>query len=206
MIVVNPTDAVAIIGCLIGAVGLVYAHLAYLAAKKSNQGSQRAEHLSAEAVCIARASNRIAVEANEAAQETNAIGARSEARETKRHDVRWDGDWPAPGRFVLTNRGEHEALDVKASIAVDGDEVKVRADTVPPGGELTFEFPRVAYNIEYTRLQRATERRTPLSEFLRPPGEGHVYLWRDIVWYTALGRQQIDRSEQSEMYDLSEFI
>ena len=37
MIVVNPTDAVAIIGCLIGAVGLVYAHLAYLAAKKSNR-------------------------------------------------------------------------------------------------------------------------------------------------------------------------
>jgi hypothetical protein len=69
-------------------VALLYAHIAYRGARRSNS---------------------IAADARQLAEEANEIATRAESREIERHDVYWDGCWETPGTYLLVKRGGDES-------------------------------------------------------------------------------------------------
>lgn len=120
-------------GCVTGGIGLWRAGRAGDIAKRGNEIAKAANKLaedanqlaksanrtSAESNTIAREANSIAVQANLLAEEANTLTKGSHARETERHDVRWEGDWEQLGRYVLVNKGDSEAHHVVAVVTVD---------------------------------------------------------------------------------------
>lgn len=152
-------DVIAVVGVVLAAAGIALAIRAERVAKASRQLAERANQLSTESRNLAAESKRLAVEANELSEEANTLSRRTEARETERDDVVWEADWPAPGRYVLTNRGQDEAVRVRATIDVDGEELVAAAERVGPGGTLTLNFPRSLQE----RTRRAEELRRKLD-------------------------------------------
>lgn len=208
-------DALAWVGAVSGVVGggagLTFGLVAFFQARTSNKLAQdardlaqRGEQLGAEANDLARESNRVAVDARELAEEANTISRRGEARETELHDVRWVGHWEQPGRYVLTNKGEHEALRVNATVTVDGEEAHLRADSVPGKQSLVFDLPRA-------RDQLLRERRE-LAAYNRRAARGEVgdfplhlpnAIFERVVWVTPLGKERI-HDVKSPISDLGE--
>ncbi|MEU5069881.1 hypothetical protein AB0G95_38290 [Streptomyces virginiae] len=105
----------------------------------------------------ARKANTTATEANTLAKEANTYARRSDARSIERDDVRWEGDWSAPGRYELVQRGEATAHEVVATVTVDDEERTIRKPHVAKGQILVFDFPVAASVLaeERRRLQQA---------------------------------------------------
>lgn len=190
-------DVVAVIGLVVGLAGVALALRANSIAKQSRKHAERANQLSAESRDLAAESKGLAVRANELSEEANTLSHRTEARETERNDVDWESDWPAPGRYVLTNRGQDEAIRVRATVDVDGDEQVIEADRVGPGGTLTLEFPgpleKRRSRLREIRREEAAARNSPFPTFqpMRGMFVDWPYVWERITWQTPSGKHAV---------------
>ncbi|MFC9555541.1 hypothetical protein ACFTWF_32420 [Rhodococcus sp. NPDC056960] len=195
-------------GVLGGGAGLTFGILALKQSKASNKLAedardiaQRGEQLGTEANGLARESNSIAVDARQLAEEANTISKRGELRETERHDVHWEGDWVAPGRYALTNMGDDEAFDVRAVVTVDGEQAESRANSVPGrGGQLLFELPRAAQELRREIRERRARMRTPDPYGIDHAASlnAHIHTFTErVVWKSALGQQHVHEPKHS---------
>ncbi|MDF3309799.1 hypothetical protein P3H15_32795 [Rhodococcus sp. T2V] len=188
----------AIGGVLGGGAGLTFGILAFKQSKSSNKLAedardiaQRGEQLGTEANELARQSNGIAIDARQLAEEANTFSKRSELRETELHDVVWEGQWEEPGSYVLVNSGEHEALNVRATVDVDGEKMTIDAGVVGEGGRLTFLFPRArqefSREVARKRQQEIDARRAPFG-FVPTTFEQYSHtITERVLWQTQLG-------------------
>jgi hypothetical protein len=129
-----------VIGGGAGVWGVLYAHRALGAAEKSTT-------IAGEANTLARESNAIAADARELAKDANKYSHRAEARETERHDVRWDDGWLSKtrGMYAITKRGDDPARKVRATVSFDGQEQSLTVEVLKEeGAQLHFEFPSAA--------------------------------------------------------------
>jgi hypothetical protein len=110
-------------------------------AREANEFSKRALTTGEGAKEAAVEANGIARAANTLAQEANDLFKQQDERSTERHDVRWEGEFVEPGVYRLTNKGDHTAHKVVATVAYESDERQVEADEVPGRGFLDFELP-----------------------------------------------------------------
>ncbi|MER6858567.1 hypothetical protein [Streptomyces pilosus] len=129
-------------------------------AATANKHADEANEKSAESNRIAREANSLAEVANQHANEANDIASRHEQRSVEQHDVKWEGGWVAPGRYVLSRRGTHVAVDVVARVTVDDEEKEVLQDRVGPGEQLVLEFPQALRNLQAERLEYRERERT----------------------------------------------
>ena len=201
----------AIGGLLGGGAGLGFGVSGFVQSRRANKIAQDARdfaesghQLSSDANNLAREANRIAVDARQLAEEANTISMRAEARETEINDVRWVGAWKEPGRYILTNRGQDEAIGVNATVTVDGEEAHRRVDSVPAGGYLAFELPEARDQFLREQHQlRAAERHAAAGRYGHfPIGRAATILER-VVWETLLGKERVHEI-QSPISDLGE--
>lgn len=157
---------VGIISTAAGVGAIAYAHMANLKAERS--------------IAVAQESRDLAAEANE-------FNRRAEARQTERHDVRWEQTWVSKqhGSYVLIKRGNDVAHHVKATATFNKNEQVVEAETISEDGtELRFRFGSEAYDHDKAALDdaiRAGSFRVPLS--IRG-------VQVRIDWTTELGNQK----------------
>ncbi|ORM18308.1 hypothetical protein [Prescottella equi] len=187
-------------GVLSGVCALVFGILAFRHAKAANLLAQdasdtakRGEKLGADANNLAAESNRIAVDARQLAEEANTISTRAELRDTEVNDVRWVGRWEEPGRFLLTNRGEDEALRVKAAVTVDGEEATATADSVAGGESLVFDLPGARNQFHRERAEMIRyEQAVARGDFAVPyPVAMPNTILERVVWVTKLGKERV---------------
>lgn len=202
---------------VIGGVGAAAGVVGFVSSLRANRLSKRSHKLAQDAVEEARAanefaavandlsreSNGIAVGAKDLAEEANTLSRRSEALETERHYVAWEGGWEGPGRWVYTNIGHDEAIEVRASLTVDGEKAEARADRVPAGGQIVLELPRAveALEVERRELRRLKARagqRGPYghldfgadAELRAAEFNGGMHWFEErVVWVSELGKQ-----------------
>lgn len=117
--------------------------------------------------------------------DANDISRRAEARETERHDVRWEYGWLSKqqGIYALTKRGSDVAHDVKATVKLgihelthevaavteDGARLQFRFGPDALGPEVLGETTRVGMvlkkiNFVSVRVDWTTELGTPRSD------------------------------------------
>ncbi|MBH0121526.1 hypothetical protein I0Q12_19235 [Rhodococcus sp. CX] len=201
----------AIGGLLGGGAGLGFGVSGFVQSRRANKIAQDARdfaesghQLSSDANDLSREANRIAVDARQLAEEANTISMRAEARETEINDVRWVGAWKEPGRYILTNRGQDEAIGVNATVTVDGEEAHRRVDSVPAGGYLAFELPgaRDQFRREQAEIA-AYNRHTAAGRYAVYPIHMANTILERVVWVTPLGKERI-HDIQSPISNLGE--
>jgi hypothetical protein len=189
---------IAAIGGLTGIGSLVIAARANRIAQQSREDARRANQIALDANIISAEANGIAVNANKFAEEANTIARLQDARTSERNDVVWDGNWPEPGRYVLTNNGQDEAIRVHTVVAVDGNEKQAVSDHIGPGESLIFAFEAAANQID----NKVKQRRRENAE--RPFGlatnglhylEFGVGVSYRVTWVTHLGTPHVDKSK-----------
>lgn len=187
------------IGGASGLIALVVSIFAKIDSKKSNEIAQRSEKRSTEANVLAADSNRIAVDARDLAEEANTISLRTEQRDTESNLVSWSYSWPEPGTCQVTNTGRDEALHVVTSVAVDGEHMTGRWDSVPAGESVFLTLPELRNELARRRAEfRAEEHRYaeasrgPYGFAGIPPMEFplHADVIVSILWKTPLDKQR----------------
>lgn len=173
-------------------------------AKNAVEVARAANEFATVANDLSRESNGIAVSAKDLAEEANTFSRRAEALETERHDVAWEGSWEGPGRWAFTNLGDDEALDVRATLTVNGERSEARADCVPAGGHIVLELPGAREELaKENRKMRRLKARGHESGSRMFPDYGlqadlhsaemvrsmHAFEER-LVWVSQLGRQR----------------
>jgi hypothetical protein len=177
------------LGFVTGGIGLIVAYLARVDARKANE--------------IAAAANRISEEANGLSHEANEISRSSAARESERHDAKWEGRWIRPGVYALRNVGTSTTHAGRVTVTVDREEQTETFDVLEAGKDLEFEFPGAARTYaEEQREEREHERRRSearrprqssiMSSFavepFEPPRLPATHgIWTRVVWETELG-------------------
>ncbi|MFD6094722.1 hypothetical protein ACFVWN_01205 [Nocardiopsis flavescens] len=122
-------------------------------AEAANTLAERAITMGEGANEIAEEANRIARRANDLAREANDLSKQRDKRETERHDVRWEGEFVEPGVYRLTNKGEHTAYKVAATVEFEGEEARGRSDRVGHGEFLDLELSSASAIYEQARQQ-----------------------------------------------------
>ena len=186
------------LGFVTGGIGLIVAYLARVDARRANE--------------IAAAANRISEEANGLSHEANEISRSSAARESERHDAKWEGHWVRPGVYALRNVGTSTTHAGRATVTVDDEEQTATFDVLDAREDLELEFPRAARTYaEEQREEQDYERRRAeaqrprqssiASTFAMQPFEPprmptmHV-IWIRVVWETALGTPNVEESHE----------
>lgn len=203
-------DWVALIGGAIGTLGGIAGILGAIASFNSNkiakgarEDSKTANEFAAEANGISREANCIAVNANEISEESKLILKRTEAIQTERNDVDWEPSWEGPGKLVLTNGGQDEALGVKATVWVDDMKFEASTERVSGrGGRIEITPADLGHRFIDEVLQTRRETGTsPLSidqsMFLQ------IYVAFRVVWSTPLGQHR-ERESKSVPYSFDE--
>lgn len=187
-----------IISAVTSGLALLVAICAKFDSKKSNKIAERSHEASVESNGLAREANSLAVDARELAEEANTISRRSEARETESNLVSWDYRWINSATCQIINTGEHEALYVSATVAVDGEYITHPTTNVEGGASMEIFLPELANKISHHASEfRAEERRFKARAreegFLgmRPPLI-FMPLKLDVIvtiqWHTPLGK------------------
>lgn len=195
--------AVGVVGGIAGVIGAIASFNSNKIAKGARQDSKTANEFAAEANGISREANRIAVGANEISEESKLILKRSEAIQTERNDVDWEPSWEGPGKLVLTNGGQDEALGVKATVWVDGTKFDASAERVSGrGGRIEINPADLGHRFINEVLQTRRETGTsPLnidqSMFLQ------IHVAFRVVWSTPLGQHR-ERESKSIPYSFDE--
>lgn len=130
-----------VIGGLSGLAGFGIAICSKFYSQRANELAKRSNQRASESVTLAKESNRIAVDARELAQEANAISSRAEARDTEPNYVSWDYHWKDSATCYIFNTGQQEALDVVATVAVDGEYLAHPAVDIKPGHGVAISLP-----------------------------------------------------------------
>lgn len=151
------SDVTGLVGAVAGVLGLGVAGWALHYSRDSRNIARDGSDDARTAIDLAEKSNTIAEEAKQVAEEANTISLRAEQRDTERHDVAWDLDWPEPGEYVLTNTGTDAARRVRVRVTVDMWEAVEQFDVVEGGGSVTVSVPEAAqeFRSEQLRLLRA---------------------------------------------------
>ncbi|WP_313548995.1 hypothetical protein [Corynebacterium sp.] len=179
------------------AAALVIAIWAKFDSQKSNKIAERSHEAAVESNGLARDANRVAVDARELAEEANTISRRAEARDTEPNLVSWDYSWINSATCQIINTGEHEALDVSATVAVDGEYVTHPTVNVEGSGTIEVFLPKLANKIHRHTLEFKAEQQQffdrstgPYGPIGMPPIE--LPLMLDVVvtiqWLTPLGK------------------
>lgn len=198
------------VGSVAGVAALAYAHIAYRSANAS-------KGVAVEANDLARESNSIAADARRLAEDANAFSHRAEARETERHDVRWDEGWLSQrdGVYVVIKRGDDPAYNVRATVEFDGQEQTLTADLLEEeGAQMRFQFPSAAHAYAAEREEHrehhaaAAQRRDPdrLFGISLPPQvtsspltQRYHYAAVRVEWVTALNTPKLWEDEHRLM-------
>lgn len=172
--------------------GNAHAKRANAEADKANKIANKANDKSDESNTIAREANSIAEGANAFAREANDLAHHQDRRETESHDVRWEGDWIAPGQYALVTSGAHTAHDVVARVSVDDKSVRLERAVVGPGEQIIFEFPEAGREYqeelrEYRRGTQQPQRSFPPEPIFLPMQFHSHYIEEWVQWKTVLG-------------------
>jgi hypothetical protein len=175
-------------GLVVGVIGITQARAARKLAADANRTAE-------DAVAVAREANTISVGANDLSAEANAISRQVADRDIEDHDVRWNCDWEGPGQYALRNAGKHTALEVDATVVIDGEERSWTFPRIQPGNRISFSFPEAA--AETARRKKAEKKRQSQSSvpadvlrFMPPSFTPPVFasIHEHIRWKTALGK------------------
>lgn len=207
-----------LIALLIAALSLLVSFASVVWAVHATQGSNKsaqnaidkaeaANQLSAEANVIAENSKSIAVDSRKIGEEALAVARRTELRESDTSNIHWEGDWKEPGTYVLTNKGDDEALNVRIILTVDQEEVRCAEESIPGGGSVEIECPQARSTYlrevrEYRTKKRAYEQGGRMSQFMMPPNTleyTHHYIGERIDWISRTGKPGV----HDEGYSLS---
>ncbi|CAL9314046.1 hypothetical protein [Streptomyces sp. SudanB91_2054] len=194
-------DAAGVVGGIAGVgalitslVGLSRSKEANRIAREANTKSDVSNGIARESNDLAREANGIAETANSFAREANELANRQELRSTESHALQWQGEWVAPGEYVLSCRGTSTALDVVAVVTVDDEEVRQERDRLDAPGSIPLAFPRARQTLLRERREYAESQRRARST---PYGLGMVddrfryhshsiEIW--VIWKTETGR------------------
>ncbi|QEU90106.1 hypothetical protein [Streptomyces kanamyceticus] len=178
----------AVVGAGTGIVGMVTGGLGLRAAGKSNGIAQKGNTIARDANDIALDANRKSDVANQISHEALALSQHQDQRETEAHDVRWEGDWIAPGQYALTTHGVHSAHDVAAQVTVDEESVRVERAVVAPGEQIIFDFPeaRRVYGEELREHRRLSQQQRAFRVYEPLQFRSH-FIEEWAQWKTALG-------------------
>lgn len=165
-------------------------------AQKAIDKAEAANQLSAEANVIAEDSRSIAVDSRKIGEEALAVAHRTELRESDTSNIHWEGAWKEPGIYVLTNKGDDEAVNVRIILTVDQEEVRCAEESIPGGGSVEIKCPqaREAYLRElrdYKSKKRAYEQGGGMSRFMMPPNTfeyGQHYIGERVDWVSKANR------------------
>lgn len=186
------------IGAVVGVIALVYAHAAF-------RGGKDATKLAAEANHLAKDPNSVAHDARRIAMEANGYSHRAEQRETKRHDVYWEGDWVEPGTYLLIKRGDDPAHNAKATVSYEGNEVSQSAAVIEEDGTgFEFVFPAAVADFEREVAERAEPKSLP---FGIPDVEYPKYhsTTERVEWTTPRGRPKLHAPQAFNLVSFSGF-
>jgi hypothetical protein len=130
------------------------------------------------------------------ARNANTIAARGQARETKPHDVFWEGDWDPlqPGRYLLRKRGDAVAINVRARVSYNGEKQAASSECMSEdGAALTFRIDSALRDYQREYSQRDS---TASSAF--PDITGSAALPRSVEeqveWLTPQGTPKLYRN------------
>ncbi|MWA16182.1 hypothetical protein [Streptomyces sp. BA2] len=132
-----------IVGAATGVVGMAMGFFGWSVARKGNS--------------LAEEANTKSDVANRLAREANALAHHQDRRETESHDIRWEGEWVAAGRYALVVKGTHTAYDVVARVSIDDESQRVERPSVGPGEQIIFDFPEARRTYEEELRARCSE-------------------------------------------------
>lgn len=187
------------VGGASGLIALGVAIFAKIDSKKSNEIAHRSEQRSTEANTLAAESNRIAVDARDLAEEANAISLRTEQRDTESNLVSWSYSWPEPGICQVTNTGQDEAFHVVVSVAVGGEHMTHRWNSILAGESVSITLPELRHELSCMRAEFRAEERRYAEASRAPYGIGgvppikfplHADVIVSILWKTPLNKQR----------------
>lgn len=202
---------IAALSLLVSFASVVWAVHATRGSNKSAQDAidkaETANQLSAEANVIAEDSKSIAVDSRKIGEEALAVARRTELRESDTSNIHWEGDWKEPGTYVITNKGDDEALNVRIILTVDEEEIRFTQESIPGGGCVEIECPqaRTAYFRElreYRSKKRAFEQGGGMRNFMMPVNAFEYsshYIGERINWVSSTGKPGV----HDESYSLS---
>ncbi|OFK62637.1 hypothetical protein HMPREF2808_10930 [Corynebacterium sp. HMSC078A10] len=188
-----------------GLVGVGLAAWSKLDSKRANEIAQRSEQKAVESLAVAKESNSIAVDARELAEEANAISSRAEARDTEVNNVSWKDDWVDPSTCRLTNTGQDKALNVVATVVVDGEHLTHPTVDLAPGEDIRISLPELLEKLRRNKAEFDAEQQAYRARQAKLAATGlgpsfsvgiapiHFPLKFDVTvtiqWRTPLGKQ-----------------
>ncbi|WIV44505.1 hypothetical protein [Glutamicibacter nicotianae] len=191
---------IAALSLLVSFASVVWAVHATKGSNKSAQDAidkaEAANQLSAEANVIAEDSKSIAVDSRKIGEEALAVARRTELRESDTSNIHWEGDWKEPGTYVITNKGDDEALNVRIILTVDEVEIRCSEESIPGGGCVEIDCPQAKNTYfrelsEYRSKKRAYEQGGGMSQFMMPPNTleyTHHFIGERIDWVSRAGK------------------
>lgn len=111
-------------------------------AQKAIEKADTANQLSTDANVIAEDSKRIAIDSRVIGEEALAVAQRSDLRQSDTSNIHWECDWEEPGVYLVSNRGDDEARDVRIILTVDEEKIRSDHKTIPGGGSVKIECPQ----------------------------------------------------------------
>ncbi|WP_223628813.1 hypothetical protein [Microbacterium sp. EST19A] len=151
--------------------------VAVVQARAALRDAGKAETARDEAISAQKASAVALEDANRIAADARDLLRRQDARDTERHDVRWEPIWQeSTGKWILGNRGQDTAFDVRmvTDATVIGEEAHEEAE-VPPRSGLSIQLPARFIGTGHTPIvDWRVEWRTPLGSNLDDSGRWPV--------------------------------
>ncbi|MFD8955291.1 hypothetical protein ACFV0B_41295 [Streptomyces xanthophaeus] len=166
--------------------------------QQANQFASDANSKSAESNGIAQQANQIAEAANRIAESARDIVLRQDQRSLETHDVRWEGDWCAPGVYAVSTSGDHSAHNVVVKVSVDDEVQEIRKERVDPNEVLRLSFP----GAERQRRQEVEEIRNTRGAV--PAMMYFHYIEIRATWTTALGTPK-EQTDEFRLGSLGDF-
>lgn len=167
---------IAALSLLVSFASVVWAVHATRGSNKSAQDAidkaETANQLSAEANVIAEDSKSIAVDSRKIGEEALAVAQRSELRQSDTSNIHWECDWEEPGIYLITNRGDDEALDVRIILTVDEEKIRSDHESIPGGSSVKIECPQA----RATYLQEVRAHRAKIRDYQSNPMRNRMYI------------------------------
>lgn len=148
---------------------------------------------------VSEESRDVARDALAVAKEANVISGRAEARDTERHNVKWERTLLETGRYSLTNTGQDDAYKVYATLDLDGHREVCEKPLVQPGEALVFEFDHAAAEFDRELADREGVRQRERNRPFPPPlpstyiHDANMRMHHfdvQVSWQTELGQHQ----------------
>ncbi|MGP9782579.1 hypothetical protein ACT3UQ_08975 [Glutamicibacter sp. AOP12-B1-11] len=164
-------------------------------AQKAIEKANTANQLSTDANIIAEDSKRIAIDSREIGKEALTVAQRADLRQSDTSNIHWECDWEEPGIYVITNRGDDEARDVRIILTVDEEKIRSDHKTIPGGSNVKIECPQA----RATYLREIRAHRAKIRDYQTNPLRNRMYISEPTTFEYQLHsiHERIDWSTQA---------